>query len=157
MFNLPTYRITPSAHPVKCPPQCPPPRHETFKNKTAVNYFYWKEWWCPIREKINVLTGNFLHNYITIVFLRFYLFIKYIIYLFMRHRERGRDAGRGRSRLHAGSPMWDSIPGLQIVPWAEGKHSTGEPTRHPNKYSFSSKCKLLKSKLFTCLTIMLAI
>ena len=31
----------------------------------------------------------------------------------MRHRERGRDTGRGRSRLHAGSPMRDSIPGLQ--------------------------------------------
>ena len=30
-----------------------------------------------------------------------------------RERERGRDTGRGRSRLHAGSPMWDSIPGLQ--------------------------------------------
>ena len=29
-----------------------------------------------------------------------------------RERERGRDTGRGRSRLHAGSPMWDSIPGL---------------------------------------------
>ena len=28
-------------------------------------------------------------------------------------RERGRDIGRGRSRLCAGSPMWDSIPGLQ--------------------------------------------
>ena len=28
-------------------------------------------------------------------------------------RERGRDTGRGRSRLHAGSVMWDSIPG----PW----------------------------------------
>ena len=27
--------------------------------------------------------------------------------------ERGRDAGRGRSRLHAGSPVQDSIPG----PW----------------------------------------
>ena len=27
--------------------------------------------------------------------------------------ERGRDTGRGRSRLHAGSPMWDLIPGLQ--------------------------------------------
>ena len=27
-------------------------------------------------------------------------------------RERGRDTGRGRSRLHAGSPMWDSILGL---------------------------------------------
>ena len=34
-----------------------------------------------------------------------------------RHRERGRDTGRdtgrGRSRLHAGRLMWDSIPGLQ--------------------------------------------
>ena len=28
-------------------------------------------------------------------------------------RERGRDTGGGRSRLHAGSPMLDSIPGLQ--------------------------------------------
>ena len=28
-------------------------------------------------------------------------------------RERGRDTGRGRSRLHAGTPTWDSIPGLQ--------------------------------------------
>ena len=27
MFNLPTYRITPSAHPIKCPPQCPSPLH----------------------------------------------------------------------------------------------------------------------------------
>ena len=29
------------------------------------------------------------------------------------HRERERDIGRGRSRLYAGSPTWDSIPGLQ--------------------------------------------
>ena len=28
------------------------------------------------------------------------------------HRERGRDTGGGRSRLHAGSLMWDSILGL---------------------------------------------
>ena len=35
-------------------------------------------------------------------------------------RERGRDTGRGRSRLHAGSPTWDSIPGLQDPPRAEG-------------------------------------
>ena len=27
MFNLPTYRITPSAHPIKCPPQCPSLSH----------------------------------------------------------------------------------------------------------------------------------
>ena len=30
-----------------------------------------------------------------------------------RERERGRDTGGGRSRLHARSLMWDSIPGLQ--------------------------------------------
>ena len=30
-----------------------------------------------------------------------------------RERERGTDTGRGRSRLHAGSLIWDSIPGLQ--------------------------------------------
>ena len=46
-------------------------------------------------------------------------FFKDFIHLFMRdthterERERGRDTGRGRSRLHAGSLMWDSIPGLQ--------------------------------------------
>ena len=39
----------------------------------------------------------------------------------MRDRARGRDTGRGRSRLHAGSPMWDSIPGPQDhTTWAEG-------------------------------------
>ena len=50
------------------------------------------------------------------------IFSKDFIYLFMREtqrereRERGRVTGRGRSRLHAGSPMWDSIPGLQDHP-----------------------------------------
>ena len=42
-----------------------------------------------------------------------FFFFKDFIYLFMRERERGGDTGRGRSRLHAGSPTWDSIPGLQ--------------------------------------------
>ena len=40
-------------------------------------------------------------------FLRFYLFIH------EKHRERGRDIGKGRSRLPAGNLMWDLIPG----PW----------------------------------------
>ena len=39
------------------------------------------------------------------MFLRFYLFIH------ERHTERGRDTGRGRSRLPAGSPMQDLTPG----------------------------------------------
>ena len=42
-------------------------------------------------------------------------FFLVFIYLFMidTERERGRDTGGGRSRLYAGSPTWDSIPGLQ--------------------------------------------
>ena len=50
---------------------------------------------------------NFLCCYVAFVML--------FIYLFMSdtERERGRDTGRGRSRLHAGSPTWDSILGLQ--------------------------------------------
>ena len=39
-------------------------------------------------------------------------------------RERGRDTGRGRSRLHAGSPTWDPIQLLQ-------DHTTG-PKVAPN-------------------------
>ena len=38
-------------------------------------------------------------------------FFKIYLFIHGRHRERGRDTGRGRSRLLAGSPMWDSIPG----------------------------------------------
>ena len=47
------------------------------------------------------------------VCLNFYFF-KDLIYLFMREtkRERGRDTGRGRSRLPAGSPMQKLILGL---------------------------------------------
>ena len=45
-----------------------------------------------------------------------------------RERERGRDTGRGRSRLHAGSPTWDSIPVSRIRPWAEG---SPKPLSHP--------------------------
>ena len=30
-----------------------------------------------------------------------------------RERERGRDTGKRRSKLHAGSPTWDSIQGPQ--------------------------------------------
>ena len=42
-----------------------------------------------------------------------FYFLKDFIYLFTRDTHRGRDIGRGRSRLHAGSPMRDLIPGLQ--------------------------------------------
>ena len=41
----------------------------------------------------------------------FILFFEDFIYLFMRDTERGRDTVRGRSRLSAGGPMQDLIPG----------------------------------------------
>ena len=43
------------------------------------------------------------HNFLKILF----------IYSWETHTHRGRDTGRGRSRLQTGSPTWDSIPGLQ--------------------------------------------
>ena len=39
----------------------------------------------------------------------------------MRDIERGRDTGRGRSRLLAGSPIQDSIPGSQSEPKADAQ------------------------------------
>ena len=39
-----------------------------------------------------------------------FFFKKDFVYLFMRDKERGRETGRGRSRLPVGSPMRDSIP-----------------------------------------------
>ena len=36
-----------------------------------------------------------------------------------REIERGRDTGRGRSRLHAGSLMWDRSQDPRIIPRAE--------------------------------------
>ena len=48
---------------------------------------------------------------------------------FIHQRHRGRNTGWGRSRLHAGSPTWDSIPGPWIMTWAKGRRSTTEPPR----------------------------
>ena len=36
-----------------------------------------------------------------------------ILFICSWETQRGRDTGRGGSRLHAGNPMWDSIPGPQ--------------------------------------------
>ena len=51
---------------------------------------------------------------ITLTIILNYLFFKDFIYLFIRDTEREAETqAGGRSRLHAGSPMWDSILGLQ--------------------------------------------
>ena len=48
-------------------------------------------------------------------------------------RERGRDTGRGRSRLHAGSPTRDSILGLDPgTPGPRpGPKAGAKPLSHP--------------------------
>ena len=38
---------------------------------------------------------------------------KRFFYSWETQKERGRDIGRGRNRIHAGNPMWDLIPVLQ--------------------------------------------
>ena len=46
--------------------------------------------------------GNLFYSIYLLIF-------KDFIYLFLRDTERSRDTGRQRIRLHAGTPIWDSI------------------------------------------------
>ena len=92
---------------------------------------------CTITPLIQPHTAFSLHHCSTfLIFSPFNLFFLFflIFYLFIyeRHTERGRDTGRGRSRLPAGSLMWDSILDPGIRPWAEGRCSTAEPPRRPH-------------------------
>ena len=49
-----------------------------------------------------------------------------------RERDRGRDTGRGRSRLHApGAQRGILFPVSRIAPWAKGRRQTAEPPRDP--------------------------
>ena len=50
-------------------------------------------------------------------------------------RERGRDTGRGRSRLHARSPMWGLKP-RNLGSWPEPK-AEAQPLSHPGIPSFN--------------------
>ena len=58
----------------------------------------------------------------------------------MRDTERDRNLGRGRSRLYAGSPMWDSIPKLGSCP--EPK-TDAQPLGHPGVPLWPSLSQLL--------------
>ena len=56
--------------------------------------------------------------------------------MIVTHRERERERQRHRQREKqapcTGSPMWDSIPGLQIAPWAKGRRQTAAPPGDPD-------------------------
>ena len=49
-----------------------------------------------------------------------------------RERERGRDIGRGRSRLHAPEARCGIRSRVsRIAPWAKGRRQTAAPPRDP--------------------------
>ena len=59
-------------------------------------------------------------------------------------RERGRDIGRGTSRLPAGSPMWDSILGQGSRPEPKAdRRSIAEPPRGPENFFLIKRMPLL--------------
>ena len=78
--------------------------------------------------KTFILNSFWLHECIQ-------FFFKDLIYLFMRDTEKGRDTGRGRSRLPAGTPKWDWIPGPQDQALSQ-RCSTTEPLRCPQIFFF---------------------
>ena len=55
----------------------------------------------------------------------------FCLFIHEGHRERGRDTGRGRSRLPTGSPMWDSIPGPQTPRSGPEPKTDAQPLSHP--------------------------
>ena len=71
-------------------------------------------------------------------FIYIFYFFKFffIIYFYDRHtvRERGRDTGRGRSRLHApGARRGIRSRVSRIAPWAKGRSQTAAPPRDPGE------------------------
>ena len=90
-------------------------------------------------------------------------FKKYFIYSWETHR--GRDIGRGRSRLPVGSPCRSRSQDPRVMPWAEGRHSTTELPTCPDhlfyffKFFWSSvligECKIFFTSDFVSFTILL--
>ena len=64
-------------------------------------------------------------------------FKKKILFIHERQREREAETGRGRSGLHPRSPMWDSIPGLQLGSCPEPKADT-QSLSHPGNPTVTS-------------------
>ena len=75
----------------------------------------------------------------------FFFFFNSYLFMIVTERERGRDTGRGRSRLPAGNPMRAHEPRVplpppqpppRIQPREEGSRPTTEPPRRPSLFSF---------------------
>ena len=65
---------------------------------------------CPITPNF-VVSTSISCQHLPDIFTNQFLFLIFYLFIHERHTERGRDTDRGRSRLPAGSPMWDLILG----------------------------------------------
>ena len=95
-----------------------------------------------------------------------FLFLIFYLFIHERHRERGRDIGRGRRRLPVRSPMWTRFQDPGIPTWARGRCSFESwATQMPHdlvflarnstisKLSWSLFCLIEKYTLFIMLMI----
>ena len=100
-----------TGHPLWFPSSCAQRNFFASKMRELSSMREFPTWFPALTFRGTVIPFPFLDTepFIFIFLKRFYLFI----YERHRKREREADTGRGRSRLHAGSPMWDSVLGLQ--------------------------------------------
>ena len=66
----------------------------------------------------------------------FFFFLKIYLFIYDRHRERGRDTGGGEAGSMPGARRGTRSRDSRITPWAEGRHLTAEPPRDPINHCF---------------------
>ena len=98
-----------------CVSQCA--KHNHIKGSANINCSPWAVeigdywWFFSCLEKTILFDIWNLRQLVSVIAVKLFLFLFWRFYLF--RRQRGEDPGRGKSRLHAGSPTRDLIPGLQ--------------------------------------------
>ena len=102
---------------------------------------FWTVWPLGMNSKVHTTECTWSQSGEAILFLK-----KRFIYLFIqREWERGKDT----SRLHAGSPVWDSIPGLQDHTPGCRRRQTAAPPGLPVCSEFLNSLKLVTRVDFT--------
>ena len=117
-FNLPTYSVTPSTHPIKCPPQVP----ITQLLQTLVHL----PLPLPFVHYPGLGVSHVLSPFLIFPTLFFFFTLQSLSLFFILH------AG-----AWCGTESWDS----SITLWAKGRYSTTEPPRrplHPNVWNRKS-------------------
>ena len=90
-------------------PLQPPPLHRSFLSTHQISRPFHGGVWVAFMWlfSLKAVSLEGIRYYIDLSFFFKILFI----YSWKTHREKGRDTGRGRSKFHSQSPLWDPIPG----------------------------------------------